>query len=311
MSSCGHTAVARMPGSLQPCAAVAHQLTASIGCRPWIPSQALTRSMRLHCAPTDPIFGSPGSVTALPATHSRRGRGLNQTGSRCIPTMDTSTRVPEAAVWGPRRCNGRRSGSLDPRASGVGPTAVFGASAAPDQASRTQLLRQAGYEPVFSMVEMELTDLSNVARAPVPSRIRLAAARRDDVRAVWELNELVYADRPFVQVSSGYHAERFIEESGSDLSLWTLAWTNGDLAGFVISRIATQRAEVTEVGVRQEHQRSGLATALLSANLRLLRERGQRPVRLHTNGEDISGANACTRSSDFEQSKPMCDIASR
>jgi mycothiol synthase len=174
--------------------------------------------------------------------------------------------------------------------------AVIGANAV--EPTRAQLLLDNGYEQVFSLVVMELDGLSKLPEAKLEAGVVVREASQDDLRPLWELNNVAYAGRDFVGVATeeGFAAFR---DRAKDLSLYTVAGIGDDAVAFVSSEIAGVSsdidgdfADVTEVTVHTDYRRRGFATALLSLNLASVRERGIDRARLHTNGEDVSGARS-------------------
>ena len=80
----------------------------------------------------------------------------------------------------------------------------------------------------------------------------------------------------------------FLEDS-ANTDLWTVAWCNDKLAGFVLSYVANGRAVINEVTVLPHFRRKGLAKALMITNLKLLEKTGVTVVRLHTDAEGRAG----------------------
>ena len=183
---------------------------------------------------------------------------------------------------------------------GVQDDAVYGAGASKPETTRRLLLEDNGYSFVFSMVEMELVDLSRIDPTEADKEFQLSSATVEDCRQMWELDELVYDGRPFTLATSSDSLERFTERASEDLSLWFVARQNDTIVGYVSSRDRVNYAEITDVNVHPEHRRRGLAKALLTRNLVELRNRDFGRVRLHTNGENRSGAYSLYTSIGFE-----------
>lgn len=162
-----------------------------------------------------------------------------------------------------------------------------------------QLLLDNGYKQVFSLVYMELRDLYHLPAVSLSSEFELRSAASEDVRRLWELNNVAYSGRDFVGVATESGLEKF-RNAMSDLSLVTVAQYAAEVAGFVASSLHDDYAEVNEVTVHPDYRRRGLATAMLSTNLRTARERGVNRARLHTNGEDVSGARSLYAKFGFE-----------
>jgi len=171
--------------------------------------------------------------------------------------------------------------------------AVIGANAINDDGDRVQFLIDNGYKQVFSVVFMELDDLSHLPNASIPSDFELRTAKSEDLRTLWELNNLAYAGRAFISVGTEAGFEQLRHDLG-DFSLVTVAQYGTEIAGFVASEIRRDpdHAYVNEVTVHPDYRRRGLARAMLATNLTWARERGVNRARLDTNGEDVSGARS-------------------
>lgn len=176
---------------------------------------------------------------------------------------------------------------------------MFGANASTTQQDRATLLVENGYEITFSMVEMENSDLSSIKEYSVPGHFELRPVDDNHLRAIWEANIKFYENRDFVGEFDEEGYQEFIEQPNKDYSLWHVAWVGDEVAGVVISKIENDRAEITEVGVIPKYRRKGLAQALLSLNLKVLSEKGIKKARLHTSGENVSGAQNLYQNAGF------------
>ena len=76
-----------------------------------------------------------------------------------------------------------------------------------------------------------------------------------------------------------------LQEPRHDPTLWQVAWDGDQIAGQVIPIQKGDVADIFEVSVRPAWRRRGLARALLSRALHLVRERGATTVRLSTVAE--------------------------
>lgn len=167
------------------------------------------------------------------------------------------------------------------RQHGTGRTAVLGANAMASEEDATALLLGAGYRRVFSLVELELADLTRLADdRPLPSGIRLGAVEPGSYRAAWETVVESYADAAFTE---RWTFESFLATAAP--TCWRAAWTEEHMAGVALCSIRRHDPTVGEVGelsVRAESRRLGLGRALLLDGLRCLREHGATTARLYT-----------------------------
>ena len=97
--------------------------------------------------------------------------------------------------------------------------------------------------------------------------------------------------------------QNFSNNPHNDFSLWQVAWHNNEVAAFVLSKIRNGIAEITEVSTIEKFRRQGLAQTLLTNNLKVLKDRGIKIVRLHTNSENVSGARSLYEKIGFKHLK--------
>ena len=178
-----------------------------------------------------------------------------------------------------------------------GDAAVLAGNASTVQADRAALLTRNGYVAVFSMVEMELgTPVGSTE--PLPEGLLVRDAVVDDAAALIGLSERAWAGRPYFTSPTEGQFRAWL--SRSDLSLFQVATTRGRIVGLVASIAHDTHAKIDDVQVDPDWQRHGLASALLTRNLKLLAARGVRPIRLHTEGHDPAGALSLYRQLGFD-----------
>lgn len=170
--------------------------------------------------------------------------------------------------------------------------AVFGTNATSTEPFKTELILKAGYRQTFTMVELEKRLDEPVATVPFPEGFELRPVQSDQIRLIWEANNAVYTNRSFISTPTETDYQEFLGNPLNDYSLWTVAWYQNAITGLVLSQIENGLGEVTEVGVLESYRRQGLAYALLTENLNRLQHRGVSVVRLHTSGENVSGAKS-------------------
>ncbi|SHM46803.1 GNAT family N-acetyltransferase [Streptomyces yunnanensis] len=167
------------------------------------------------------------------------------------------------------------------RQHGTTRMSVIGANAMASEREATALLLEAGYRRVFSLVELELPDLQQLADGrPLPATIRIGAVEPGNYRAAWKAVVDSYADAAFTQE---WAFESFL--ATADSTCWRAAWDGGNMAGVALCSIRRNDpavGEVEELSVRTQSRRLGLGRALLLDGLRCLREHGARTARLYT-----------------------------
>lgn len=169
-----------------------------------------------------------------------------------------------------------------------GEKAEFAANASSTEIDATALLENAGYSAGYTVLEMRLAaDIPPIHPLPAGLDVRpvlpehyplIVAGVREAYRQEYDdgrFNEDVDPDE--------YLAE--LQEPRHDPTLWQVAWDGDQIAGQVIPIQKGDVADIFEVSVRPAWRRRGLARALLSRALHLVRERGASTVRLSTVAE--------------------------
>ncbi len=169
-----------------------------------------------------------------------------------------------------------------------GEKAEFAANASSTEIAATALLEHAGYSAGYTVLEMRLAaDIPPVHPLPAGLDVRPALPEHYPfiVASVREAYRQEYDDGRFNEDvgPDEYLAE--LQKPRHDPTLWQVAWDGDQIAGQVIPIQKGDVADIFEVSVRPAWRRRGLARALLSRALHLLRERGASTVRLSTVAE--------------------------
>lgn len=166
---------------------------------------------------------------------------------------------------------------------------TFATNASETEEANLKLLEQQGYRKVWSQVEMEFTDFASIESIEKPEGFEFrSAVTLEEKRKVYEANVAAYSGRPGAIEASDEDFEEFLEDN-PDTSLWKIAWDGDKVAGFVLSRVDTDKGEITEVVTIPDYRRRGLGKWLMAENLRDLHARGIEIIRLHTNAEGAQG----------------------
>jgi ribosomal protein S18 acetylase RimI-like enzyme len=184
-----------------------------------------------------------------------------------------------------------------------GGKAELAGNASETEAEATALLREAGYEVVFTMLEMEYRLAHRLDEPPLPAGITIYPARPKQFQVIGaSVAESYRASRPggrFDVSDTSDEYARFLASAEHDPTLWQVAWHTDQIAGQVLSVVERGRAEVFEVSVRPGWRRQGLARALLTRGLNVLLNRGVEVVRLHTQAENPDRASVLYESTGF------------
>jgi mycothiol synthase len=164
-------------------------------------------------------------------------------------------------------------------------------------------LHDAGYQVVFTMLEMETRPSQCLDEPPLPTGITILPVHPAQFQAIGaSVAEAYHTSRPQgrfdVSDTPDEYAE-FLAGHEHDPILWQVAWEGDQVVGQALSVIERGRAEVFEVSVRPGWRRQGLARALLTRGLNVLLDHGVEIVRLHTQAENPDRASVLYESVGF------------
>ncbi len=181
---------------------------------------------------------------------------------------------------------------------------MLGANASFTEREKINILLDNEYKKVFSLIEMSLDTSELVSKSlSIPREFALKEIEQNDLKLIWEANNLVYKHRDFISRPKEDDFQDFVNNPNNDFSLWKVAYQEEKIAGFVIGSIKNNRGEIDEVSVLPEYRRKGLAHYLLLQVLLELEKKGINRVYLHTNGENVSGALSLYEKIGFKHKK--------
>jgi len=184
--------------------------------------------------------------------------------------------------------------------------AMLGANASSTELEATRLLLDHGYRVTFELLEMEYaggaTPVADRDR-PLPAGLTSRPVRSTDFRAVWESIQAAYEQSPQNIVADEQQYRRWLANPAFDPALWQVAWDGDAIAGQVLPQITRVRGEIAEVSVGMRWRGQGLARTLLLRGLRVLRECGAAPIRLHCRADNHFGAPHLYHSVGFQSRK--------
>jgi ribosomal protein S18 acetylase RimI-like enzyme len=158
-----------------------------------------------------------------------------------------------------------------------------------------QILAARGYRYWRSAFVMRI-DLDERPEAPpLPTGFELRSYRDEDAEALrLGLNEAFGHDPFFHPISPGNFCEFFLKARGTDLSLWRIAWSGEELAGWALSWPCRGSDDTLgwlgNLGVRPACRARGLGGALLRHAFAALYDHGLRRAGLGVDAENPTGA---------------------
>jgi mycothiol synthase len=160
------------------------------------------------------------------------------------------------------------------------------------------LLEAMGYVPIRYGFEMYRSLTGQLPDNPLPPGLEMRSPVEAEYRKVFDADTEAFADH------WGHHAKtdadfrsRFYGVE-ADPSLYLVAWDGDEVAGVVMSAIFAEENEVIgrrcgwleRASVRRPWRGRGIAKALMSASMRLLRDRGMEEAWLGVDGSNPTGA---------------------
>jgi mycothiol synthase len=185
---------------------------------------------------------------------------------------------------------------------------IFGSWSWERQAGNEALLRGEGFEMVRYFFDMVRPNLDAIAEVALPAGLTLRPIERAMAKQVWDADVEAFQDHWGGFDASDEHLQRWLDNPNADLSIWVVAFDGDEVAGGIVNGIdpaqnaalGLQRGWLQSVFTRRPWRRRGLATALIAASLRVLRDRGMTSAALSVDAANPSGALGLYEGLGFE-----------
>ena len=133
---------------------------------------------------------------------------------------------------------------------------------------------------------------------PLPTGLEIRPVQPEDHRAIWAADTEAFLDHREPAVRTEADFERWFSQPDLDVSLWQVAWDGTEIAGSVLNfifrdeneRLGLRRGWLEHVSVRRPWRNRGLASALMTRSMRILRDAGMAEAALGADAENLSGA---------------------
>ena len=183
----------------------------------------------------------------------------------------------------------------------AGARKVFSTWAPSKAESLAALLEDEGYRPVRYFNKMTRPLDGNLPNFPMPPGLEMRPVEPEQYRLIWEASEEAFRDHwGFSPSEEAYYREWLEDPVIFQPALWQIAWDieRDEVAGQVRTFIDELENEThnrwrgyTEfISVRRPYRRRGLARALISESLRVLKARGMTESALTVDTESLTGA---------------------
>lgn len=180
----------------------------------------------------------------------------------------------------------------------AGTSGVFSMGVPESNTDRAALLQKLGYQPTRHFINMK-RDLENLPNHPVPAGIEVRPATPSQYRQVWNADVEAFQDhwganQPGEEDYQGWiSAKNYFQPY-----LWQIAWDGDEIAGEVLNYIDTEENEArgwlrgyTEsISVRRPWRGRGIAKALISRSMHMMKALGMLEVALGVDSENPLGA---------------------
>ncbi len=166
------------------------------------------------------------------------------------------------------------------------------------QVGAIALLESEGFTVARTFFEMLRPNLETAVELPMPEGLEVRPMLPEHYRAVWNADAEAFADHWGGMDSSDQAFERYFSGPSFEPDIWRVAWDGEQVAGSVANIImreynaqtGSQRGILAGVSVRRAWRGRGLARALVSQSLIVLREHGMTEAVLGVDATNPTGA---------------------
>ena len=180
-----------------------------------------------------------------------------------------------------------------------------------DQNEWSRILENFDYKIARYYFKMVNNDLDNIAEYPLPEGIEVREVEENQYRKIWEAAKEAFKDEwnePEWQEEWFYE---FLESPNFQPELWQVAWDGDEVVGMVLNYIDEKENEkydrkrgyTENICVRKQWRGQGIAKALISSSLKILKDEGMEEAALGVDAENPSGALHLYKKMGFEKKK--------
>jgi len=157
-----------------------------------------------------------------------------------------------------------------------------------------------GFKPSWHVLEMVRRNLDDIPHHHLPEGLEVRPISSGDYRQIWEGMRQAYSEEPWFTESrfDEAHFRQWVDSPDFSSDLWQVAWDSDKVVGTVQNFVKKEenetfgrkRGHTERIFVIPSWQRRGVARALISRSLRMLREMGLKEATLDVTAENVSGA---------------------
>jgi len=187
----------------------------------------------------------------------------------------------------------------------------FESFASDTEVAAEKMLLSEGFEPIRHGFEMVRPLSEPIADNALSGGLEVRAAAPDQYRTVWDAFQEAFQDHWGYTSAKEEDYERWLNESIFQPELWQVAWDGDQVAGMVLNFVVEAENEeynrkrgYTEfICVRRPWRKQGVATALITRSMKMLKEMGMTEAALGVDTQNLSGALRLYESLGFRQVK--------
>lgn len=188
---------------------------------------------------------------------------------------------------------------------------VFETWAADTEVDWDALVISEGYKPVRYLFEMVRPNMDDIPDLPLPEGLQVRPAKPEHYRRIWDAAGEAFQDHWGATEWRDEWFQTWQEKPIFNPKLWQVAWDGDEVAGMILNFIHEEenkeynrkRGYTEEISVRRPWRRRGLARALLTRSLRVLKDHGMTEAALSVDAENISGALGLYEGAGFQTVK--------
>ena len=140
---------------------------------------------------------------------------------------------------------------------------------------------------------MEFSDFTSTQSPQLPEGFELRPVLSEQYRAIWEAGRQHWAGLTKVtNIPTEEDYQEFLSLITPDPSLLMVAWHDEQPIAIVQGRVTQDTGIIDDVIVSPAYKRRGLAQALMKYDMLVMREKGVKRIRLHTDASDRHGARS-------------------
>jgi mycothiol synthase len=179
-----------------------------------------------------------------------------------------------------------------------------------DTSSKT-MLDSDGYQPIRYDFDMLRPLTKEIEPRALPPGLEVRPIQPKDYRLIWEASDEAFRDHWGYSPATESSYEWWQKGDSFQPDLWKVAWDGDQVAGMVLNFIdhAENKSYGRKCGytenicIRRPWRRRGLARALLTQSLLMLKEKGMREARLGVDTQNPNGALQLYESVGFKSIK--------